>query len=302
MKKNHIIPLKITNYFFYSCFFLNQKKITRNISFFKEKMDITTEVPSPVVEMSQTANDNVNVNLEDSNTELQQQSENLDIVTEPSVVVQEEKQRILAPARKLTIQEKIAAKKLREKSNATKKPIAENRIPEKVVDSMVETIVKIPVKKLTIQEKIAAKKLREQSTDGLSGTELQKAPKIRKHKHALFPKKIHKEGSTRPHKFKPGSRALLQIRRLQRYCGTLIPRTVVKAILAEILSKEGSNVRVQRKYVDVLHELIESHGLQRFQDALMFSIYRGRKSVREKDFNMAQHYCDIANLSTAIRS
>ncbi len=114
--------------------------------------------------------------------------------------------------------------------------------------------------------------------------------KARKHRKALFPQKVHKDGSKRPHKFRPGTRALFQIRRLQKYTGTLVPRTVIKALIAMVLSEKECNFRIQRSAVNAIHQLFEANAVEIFKSAQNFANHRNRLGVHQKDFEIASHY------------
>jgi histone H3 len=120
--------------------------------------------------------------------------------------------------------------------------------------------------------------------------------KPRKHRKPLFAKKVHKEGCERPHRFRPGTRALSQIRKLQKYPGTLLPRSVIKDLIACVFAERQSDFRIQRSAVNAIHVLFEANAVQLFQSAQNFALHRNRLGVHQKDFEMAVQYRNLTNL------
>lgn len=136
------------------------------------------------------------------------------------------------------------------------------------------------------QERQEKRKEREGSTVG------EKKKHRRKHRHSNVVKKKHIENPTsgRKHKFKPGVRALFEIRRLQKNTNTQIPRVAVKRILKHIVGNEDNQMRMRSKAVDDVHHMLENYLGSLFQSAQQFAVHSKRLGITEQDIGMAAHF------------
>ncbi|KAL7073858.1 hypothetical protein ACQ4LE_007666 [Meloidogyne hapla] len=90
---------------------------------------------------------------------------------------------------------------------------------------------------------------------------------------------------------RPKSKVLLEIRKYQKTTRHLIPRSPFSNIFKEILqnvSKPGSNLNVELKAIDALHEESEAFITQVFEAAHRNAIHAKRETIKPEDFYLAR--------------
>jgi histone H3/H4 len=166
--------------------------------------------------------------------------------------------------------------------------------PKTTVIAKPKTTVATPnVSKKTMNKSVAISLpiVQEQTSSETQMDDVIVPPKKPHHRKAVpvSSRKKHEEG-TRPHRFKPGTRALLDIRKLQKYTGTIITRTAMKSMLVKLMNEGGVVFRVNRHYLNIGHHKLEDWLIKVFQTAQIMAIHRGCQGVQEKDFKLALHY------------
>lgn len=93
----------------------------------------------------------------------------------------------------------------------------------------------------------------------------------------------------KPHRFRPGTVALREIRKEQRSTKNLLPRAAVKRLVKEILQDFGcEDKRVSPLAIDAIREAGQAHLVQLFEDAQLCSIHAKRVNVDKTDLYLAR--------------
>lgn len=96
-------------------------------------------------------------------------------------------------------------------------------------------------------------------------------------------------GERKPVRFKPGTVALRQIRKLQRTCDLLLPLQPFQRLVREIALSFKSDLRFEREALLAIQEAAEAHIIGMFQHTQNLAIHSGRKTIQDKDLSLALH-------------
>jgi histone H3 len=96
-------------------------------------------------------------------------------------------------------------------------------------------------------------------------------------------------GARKPIRFKPGTVALRQIRKLQRTCDLLLPLQPFQRLIREIALSFKSDLRFEREALLAIQEAAEAHIICMFQHTQNLAIHSGRKTIQDKDLSLALH-------------
>jgi len=87
------------------------------------------------------------------------------------------------------------------------------------------------------------------------------------------------------HRWRPGTVAARQVRKLQKSTDLLITKLPFKRLVREVLQKIGDgSYLVSKAAYAPLQEAAEAHVLRIFQRSVRLSHHRGAKTVTDKDF------------------
>ena len=86
-------------------------------------------------------------------------------------------------------------------------------------------------------------------------------------------------GIKKPHRFRPGTVALREIRRYQKSTDPLIRRIVFERLVREIAQDFKSDLRFERLAVDAIQQVAEDYIIGLFEDANICAIHAKRASV-----------------------
>jgi histone H3 len=114
-----------------------------------------------------------------------------------------------------------------------------------------------------------------------------KAP--RKHvasKHAR--KAVTGGGVKKPHRFKPGTVALREIRRYQKSTDLLIRKLPFQRLVREIAQDYKTDLRFQSSAVMALQEAAEAYLVGLFEDSNLCAIHAKRVTIFPKDIQLAR--------------
>ncbi|PSN51104.1 histone H3-like centromeric protein hH3v [Blattella germanica] len=93
-------------------------------------------------------------------------------------------------------------------------------------------------------------------------------------------------------RYRPGTRALMEIRRYQKTTKLLIPRLpfsrVVKEIISYIVPPHLSDFRVQFAALEAIQEAAEMYLVQYFEDSLLCALHAKRVTLMRKDLQLAR--------------
>ena len=97
-----------------------------------------------------------------------------------------------------------------------------------------------------------------------------------------------KGGVKKPHRFRPGTVALREIRRYQKSTELLIRRAPFQRIVREIAQDFKSDLRYQASAVMALQEAAEAFLVGLFEDSNLCAIHAKRVTVMPKDLKLAR--------------
>ena len=95
-------------------------------------------------------------------------------------------------------------------------------------------------------------------------------------------------GLKKPHRYKPGTVALREIRRYQKSTELLIRRAPFQRLVREIAQDYKSDLRFQQSAVDALQEASESYLVGLFEDTNLCAIHARRVTIMPKDVQLAR--------------
>merc|ERR1719350_1192661 len=90
-------------------------------------------------------------------------------------------------------------------------------------------------------------------------------------------------------KFRPGTRALMEIRKFQKSTNLLIPKLPFSRVIREVCSKIcAADLRFQSAAIMALQEAAEAYLVTLFEDTLLCAIHAKRVTVMPKDMQLAR--------------
>lgn len=95
-------------------------------------------------------------------------------------------------------------------------------------------------------------------------------------------------GVKKPHRYRPGTVALREIRRYQKSHDLLVPKLPYSKLFREILQDYKSDMRVQAAAFLAAQEMSEAFLVQRLEDSNLCAIHAKRVTVMPKDLQLAQ--------------
>merc|ERR1712146_620502 len=95
-------------------------------------------------------------------------------------------------------------------------------------------------------------------------------------------------GVKRPHRFKPGTVSLREIRRFQKSTELLIRKLPFQRLVREIANDFKNDLRFQSSAVLALHEAAEAYMVGLFEDTNLCAIHAKRVTIMPKDMQLAR--------------
>jgi len=97
-------------------------------------------------------------------------------------------------------------------------------------------------------------------------------------------------GVKKPHRFRPGTVALREIRRYQKSTELLIRKLPFQRLMRELIQdfSPGEGFRVQSAAVGALQEAAEAYLVGLFEDANLCAIHAKRVTIMPKDIQLAR--------------
>ena len=102
---------------------------------------------------------------------------------------------------------------------------------------------------------------------------------------------LNKNGKPRkPHRFRPGTVALREIRKYQKSTDLLIRKTPFQRLVREIALdvKSDGNVRIQSSAIEALQEAAEAYLVHLFEDSNLAAIHSKRVMIQVKDMQLSR--------------
>lgn len=107
-------------------------------------------------------------------------------------------------------------------------------------------------------------------------------------KASVIRKTVSKDGVKRPHRFRPGTVALQEIRRYQKSTATLFPKLPFQRLVKEIAQELYPDLRFQPAALGALQEASESYLVELFEDTNLCAIHAKRVTIMPKDIQLAR--------------
>lgn len=95
-------------------------------------------------------------------------------------------------------------------------------------------------------------------------------------------------GVKKPHRYKPGTVALREIRRYQKSTELLIRRLPFQRLVREIAQDFKTDLRFQSSAIGALQESVEAYLVSLFEDTNLCAIHAKRVTIQKKDIALAR--------------
>jgi len=95
-------------------------------------------------------------------------------------------------------------------------------------------------------------------------------------------------GVKKPHRYRPGTVALREIRKYQKSTELLIRKLPFQRLIREIAQDYKADLRFQSSAIMVLQEAAEAHLVGLFQDTNLCAIHAKRITIMPKDIQLAR--------------
>jgi len=95
-------------------------------------------------------------------------------------------------------------------------------------------------------------------------------------------------GVKRPHRYRPGTVALREIRRYQKSTEMILPYVPFSRVVREVAQDYKSDLRFQSSAMKALQEAAEAYLVGLFEDANLCAIHCKRVTLMPKDINLAR--------------
>ena len=90
----------------------------------------------------------------------------------------------------------------------------------------------------------------------------------------------------KPHRFRPGTVALREIRRFQKSTQLLIRKIPFQRLVREVAQNLKSDLRFQSTAILALQEAAEDYLVRMFEDVNVCAIHAGRVTIQVKDIQL----------------
>ena len=110
-----------------------------------------------------------------------------------------------------------------------------------------------------------------------------KAPRMRLATHAARARNFPTGGVKTPHRYRPGTVALREIRKYQKSTDLLIRKLPFQRLVKEIAQKRKIDLRFQSTALLALQEAAEDFLVHMFEDVQLFAIHGNRMTIQPKD-------------------
>ena len=96
-------------------------------------------------------------------------------------------------------------------------------------------------------------------------------------------------GAKKPHRYRPGTVALREIRRLQKSTDLLIRKLPFKHLVREIYQDNKRDIRLKSTTSLMYQEAAEAYHVGLFEDTNLCAIHAKRVTIKPKDLQLARH-------------
>jgi len=101
-------------------------------------------------------------------------------------------------------------------------------------------------------------------------------------------KSVKSPGLKKPHRYKPGTVALREIRKYQKSTELLIKKTPFQRVIREIAMNYKEDLRFQSNAILALQEAAEAYLVSLFEDTNLCATHAKRVTIMPKDMQLAR--------------
>lgn len=101
-------------------------------------------------------------------------------------------------------------------------------------------------------------------------------------------KKVTDIRFAKPHRFRPGTVALREIRRYQKSFDFLIPKAPFYRFVREVANSISHEYRFQKTAVEAIHEAAEQYIVSIMEDSNLCAIHAKRVTIMPRDMSLAR--------------
>lgn len=112
-------------------------------------------------------------------------------------------------------------------------------------------------------------------------------PKLRTSRHPLRAARRADAAPPVQRRYRPGTRALREIRHFQKGTGVLIPRNPFERVVREVVDRHFSGYRIQESAFLTLQQASEAYLVDLFADSDLCAIHAKRVTIMPKDMTLA---------------
>ena len=105
-------------------------------------------------------------------------------------------------------------------------------------------------------------------------------------------KKSAPKQGRKPHRYRPGTKALKEIREYQKTGGLLIPKQPMLRFVKEIIHQFKADFRIQESALNVLREAAEAFLVAFFENSNLCAIHGKRVTILQKDMELVKKLTD----------
>lgn len=91
----------------------------------------------------------------------------------------------------------------------------------------------------------------------------------------------------KPHRFRPGARSLIEIRKYQKSTDLLLPKLPFQRLVKQIAATVKTDIRFQASAMAALQEASEAYLSSLFEDANLCAIHAKRVTINPNDLHLA---------------
>ena len=95
-------------------------------------------------------------------------------------------------------------------------------------------------------------------------------------------------GVKKPHRFRPGTVALREIRRYQKSTELLLRKLPFQRLVREVAAEHKADLRFQASAIAALQEATEAYMVSLFEDSNLCAIHGKRVTIMPKDMQLAK--------------
>lgn len=92
----------------------------------------------------------------------------------------------------------------------------------------------------------------------------------------------------RRYRFKPGTKALREIKKLQKSTETIIPHAPFSRLVYEVLRKRMPDAKMSKSGMGSLQEAVETYCIDLLKSSNNYAIHARRKTIQGEDLKCAQ--------------